>query len=63
MLAVDWCKYNDCVLATGSVDKSIKIWDVRIPDREITLLAGHSYAVRRCGTDDHVQGYVRNQSG
>ena len=48
VLAVDWCKYNDCVIATGSVDKSIKIWDVRVPDREVTVLAGHSYAVRRC---------------
>lgn len=47
---MDWCKYNDCVIATGSVDKSIKIWDVRVPDREVTLLAGHSYAVRRCSS-------------
>lgn len=48
ILTVDWCKYNDCVIATGSVDKSIKIWDVRVPDREVSVLAGHSYAVRRC---------------
>lgn len=25
VLAADWCKYNDCVIATGSVDKSIKV--------------------------------------
>ena len=25
ILAGDWCKYNDCVLATGSIDKSIKV--------------------------------------
>lgn len=25
VLAADWCKYNDCILATGSVDKSIKV--------------------------------------
>ena len=24
VLSADWCKYNDCVIATGSVDKSIK---------------------------------------
>ena len=25
VLAADWCKYNDCIIATGSVDKSIKV--------------------------------------
>ena len=25
ILTADWCKYNDCILATGSVDKSIKV--------------------------------------
>ena len=47
VLCVDWCKYNDCVLATGSVDRTIKVWDVRAPDREVSVLAGHAYAVRR----------------
>jgi WD40 repeat protein len=47
VLSVDWCKYNDCVIATGSVDRTIKVWDVRVPDREVTVLAGHAYAVRR----------------
>ena len=45
---MDWCKYNDCVIATGSVDRTIKVWDVRVPDREVSVLAGHAYAVRRC---------------
>ena len=26
ILACDWNKYNDCVLVSGSVDKSIKLW-------------------------------------
>lgn len=39
--AVDWCKYNDCLIATGSVDKSIKVWDVRMPQRELLTLLGH----------------------
>lgn len=47
VLAVDWSKYNDCVIATGSVDKSIKTWDVRMPQREMAVLQGHTYAVRR----------------
>lgn len=25
VLTADWCKYNDCIIATGSVDKSIKV--------------------------------------
>lgn len=25
ILTGDWCKYNDCVVATGSIDKSIKV--------------------------------------
>lgn len=25
ILAGDWCKYNDCLLVTGSIDKSIKV--------------------------------------
>ena len=47
ILAADWCKYNDCVIATGSVDKTIKTWDVRMPQREVAVVAGHTYAVRR----------------
>ena len=47
VLAADWCKYNDCILATGSVDKTIKVFDVRMPKRELALLGGHSYAVRK----------------
>jgi WD40 repeat protein len=41
VLSADWCKYNDCMIATGSVDKSIKIWDVRMPEREVATLLGH----------------------
>lgn len=26
VLSCDWNKYNDCVLATGSVDKTIRTW-------------------------------------
>ena len=44
VLTADWCKYNDCVIATGSVDKSVKVWDVRAPERELTTLLGHTCA-------------------
>ena len=112
VLAADWCKYNDCIIATGSVDKTIKaraggdvvcgleagqpcyvwnpsiqypsqlsqlplhvshtplpslcchrlcrlqVWDVRMPEREVTTLFGHSYAVRRVLFSPHVQTLV-----
>jgi hypothetical protein len=25
VLSADWCKYNDCIIATGSIDKTIKV--------------------------------------
>ena len=40
--SADWCKYNDCVLATASVDKSIKVWDVRAPEQPLSTLLGHT---------------------
>ena len=42
VLAADWCKYNDCIIATGSIDKSIKVWDIRHTQRELATLFGHS---------------------
>ena len=57
ILAADWCKYNDCVMATGSVDKSIKTWDVRMPQREVAVLTGHTYAVRGCCSQMHTMPF------
>ncbi len=42
VLSADWCKYNDCIIATGSIDKTIKVWDVRMPQKELSTLFGHS---------------------
>lgn len=41
MLTADWCKYNECLVATGSVDKTIKVWDLRRPQSEVLLLQAH----------------------
>ena len=61
VLAADWCKYNDCVFATGSVDKSIKTWDVRMPQREVATLLGHTYAVRRCAPNKRWRNLRRSR--
>ncbi|KAJ7566951.1 hypothetical protein O6H91_02G125000 [Diphasiastrum complanatum] len=53
ILSCDWNKYDDCIVVSGSVDKSIKIWDVRNPRREITMLQGHTYAVKRVRFSPH----------
>jgi len=57
ILSLDWNKYRPWVLASGSVDKSIKIWDCRSikvgsADTGIRAacdldLQGHEYAVRK----------------
>jgi peroxin-7 len=51
VLCVDWNKYNDCVVATGSVDRTVKLWDIRNPKKELSVLRGHGYAVRRVKMD------------
>eukprot|EP00798_Chlamydomonas_sp_ICE-L_P022846 gene22846-30020_t len=56
------CRYNDCILATGSVDKSIKIWDVRNPGREMLHLQGHGYAVRKVIFSPHAENILASCS-
>ncbi|TPX59371.1 hypothetical protein PhCBS80983_g02557 [Powellomyces hirtus] len=53
VLALDWNKYHPNMIVTGSVDHCIKTWDLRFPDREVRLLQGHEYAVRRVKCSPH----------
>lgn len=63
ILSLDWNKYRPWVLASGSVDKSIKIWDCRSvklgsPETGIGAacelsLQGHEYAVRKVQWSPH----------
>lgn len=56
-LCVDWNKYDSAILATGSVDQQVKIWDLRSPNLALpttqTLpapqvnISGHYRAVKR----------------
>eukprot|EP00472_Partenskyella_glossopodia_P012085 CAMPEP_0197518992 /NCGR_PEP_ID=MMETSP1318-20131121/4246_1 /TAXON_ID=552666 /ORGANISM="Partenskyella glossopodia, Strain RCC365" /LENGTH=128 /DNA_ID=CAMNT_0043069719 /DNA_START=598 /DNA_END=984 /DNA_ORIENTATION=+ len=51
---MDWNKYESNILATASVDKTIKIWDMRNLDKgEIACLSGHEFAVRKIRWSPH----------
>lgn len=45
ILSADWCKYNDCIVATGSTDKTIRLWDVRMPEKELRTIFAHGYGL------------------
>ena len=47
VLSVDWNKYERNTVITGSVDKTLRIWDIRKPAAPTKQLFGHSLAVRR----------------
>lgn len=66
-LCCDWNKYRSTVVATGGVDKMIKLWDFRmVPTKDSTPMAvpqaapvplnqfiGHDFAVRRVVWSPH----------
>lgn len=62
VLSCDWNKYNPNLLVTASVDKTIKCWDIRNPSMELTILHGHTYAVRRVRCSPHQQGVIASCS-
>ncbi|KAL2913915.1 peroxisomal targeting signal 2 receptor [Polyrhizophydium stewartii] len=62
ILALDWAKYQKDRLVTGSVDTTIKIWDLRFPGREAAFVGNHEYAVRRVKCSPHVAGLIGSVS-
>ncbi|KAH3686391.1 hypothetical protein WICPIJ_002644 [Wickerhamomyces pijperi] len=71
ILTCDWNKYRPNVIATGSVDKSIKIWDLRMIQGSIdnspmngntgspipmNQLLGHEFAVKKITWSPHSAG-------
>ncbi|KAK1889401.1 Peroxisomal targeting signal 2 receptor [Dissostichus eleginoides] len=47
ILSCDWCKYDQNIVATGSVDCSVCVWDLRNARQPVNQLLGHTYAIRR----------------
>ena len=66
VLSLDWNKYRPMTIATGSTDRSVKVWDLRkvgaagikpgVVGADATMsaaLLGHEYAVRKVAWSPH----------
>lgn len=61
-LTLDFNKYNEHELITGSVDRSIRGWDRRNPHRPLFQLDGHAFAVRRVKCSPHSPSVIGSVS-
>ncbi|KAJ3190116.1 peroxisomal targeting signal 2 receptor [Gaertneriomyces sp. JEL0708] len=62
ILALDWNKYDPNKIVTGSVDHTLKVFDLRFSTREVNVLRGHEYAVRRVKCSPHNGSLVASAS-
>jgi peroxin-7 len=53
ILCVDWNKYRDTVVATGSVDRLVRVYDIRTPGKPLHVFDNHQLAVRRVRFSPH----------
>lgn len=64
VLSLDWNKYRQMTIATGSTDRGVKIWDLRgagkanaggaaAASQSYAVLLGHEYAVRKVAFSPH----------
>jgi peroxin-7 len=53
ILTVEFQKYNDNILYTGSVDRTTKLWDARNTSAPVQVQYGHKLAVRKVKADPH----------
>ncbi|KAL4371763.1 hypothetical protein AHAS_Ahas06G0198300 [Arachis hypogaea] len=58
VLTCDWNKYNEWIIITASMDKSIKVWDVRSFRVLIVVMNKNGYAVRKVRFLPHVQNLM-----
>lgn len=62
ILTVDWNKYNEFMLVTGSVDKTLRVFDLRNLTGPVQILHGHQLAVRRVKTHPHHESQLVSAS-
>jgi peroxin-7 len=58
VLSLDWNRYETNMLATGSVDRTVKLWDIRKPQQPLLVLRGHEHAVRRVRFSPHARTHI-----
>ncbi|KAJ1960302.1 peroxisomal targeting signal 2 receptor [Dipsacomyces acuminosporus] len=47
VLSLDWNKYSPELFVTSSVDRTIKIWDIRNPRGQVSMFGPFEFSVRR----------------
>jgi peroxin-7 len=63
ILTHDWNKYRDTMVATGGVDRHVRVLDVRNPrGGPLSVLLGHEYAVRRLAWSPHASDVLASAS-
>eukprot|EP01084_Bolivina_argentea_P036421 67381_1 len=62
ILSCDFSKYDKNLIATGSCDTSVKLWDLRKINKPLTILNGHKYAVRRIRFSPHHPSMIMSVS-
>ncbi len=62
VLTADWDKYNEWIVYSGGVDRSVKTWDLRRPSLPLSFLHGHGFAVRRLKASPHQGGLIGSVS-
>ncbi|KAL9602232.1 MAG: hypothetical protein Q9219_001956 [cf. Caloplaca sp. 3 TL-2023] len=62
-LTHDWNKYRSPVIATASVDRLIRTFDIRSPAQgPVAVLPGHGYAVRKVAWSPHLSDVLLSAS-
>lgn len=62
VLACEWSKYDQNILFTGGVDRTLRCWDLRRLSCPVATLEGHTQALRRIRCDPFQGGRVASCS-
>ena len=56
VLSCDWNKYRPSQIATGSVDRNLRVWDIRNPSSPVSVVTdAHGLAIRKVKFDPFTQ--------